>query len=123
MAAQAGRVRSQRLILVLAGLNGLLAVALGAFGAHAIADPEAKDWLETATRFQLPHGAAVLALVALWPRRFWAALLLGVGALLFAGALQALALGAPRWVAMVAPVGGGLMILGWVGVVVSALRR
>jgi uncharacterized membrane protein YgdD (TMEM256/DUF423 family) len=108
---------------VLAGLNGLLAVGLGAFGAHAISDPQAKDWLETATRFQLPHAVAMLACLALWPRKGLAALLLGVGALLFAGALQALALGAPRGVAMVAPLGGGLMLAGWVVVVVSALRR
>jgi uncharacterized membrane protein YgdD (TMEM256/DUF423 family) len=111
------------LLLALAGLNGLLAVGLGAFGAHAITDPQARDWLETATRFQLPHAVAILAALALWPRGRWAALLLGLGALLFAGALQALALGAPRGVAMVAPVGGGLMIVGWVVVVVSALRR
>lgn len=116
-------MRGRRLLLALAGLNGLLAVGLGAFGAHAITDPQARDWLETATRFQLPHAVAILAALALWPRGRWAALLLGLGALLFAGALQALALGAPRGVAMVAPVGGGLMIVGWVVVVVSALRR
>lgn len=116
-------MRGNRALLVLAGLNGLLAVGLGAFGAHAITDPQAKDWLETATRFQLPHAVAVLALVALAPRTKVAAELLGVGALMFGGALQALALGAPRGVAMVAPVGGALMMLGWVVVVVSALRR
>ncbi|MFN7398610.1 MAG: DUF423 domain-containing protein, partial [Sandaracinobacter sp.] len=87
-------MKGQRLLLAIAALNGLLAVGLGAFGAHAISDPQAKDWLETATRFQLPHAVAVLACLALWPRGRWAPLLLGVGALLFAGALQALALGA-----------------------------
>jgi uncharacterized membrane protein YgdD (TMEM256/DUF423 family) len=112
-----------RTLLALAALNGLLAVALGAFGAHAITDPQAKDWLETATRFQLPHAAAVLALAALWPERRVAGWLLAVGALLFAGALQALALGAPRGVAMLAPVGGGIMILGWAVVLLGALRR
>lgn len=116
-------MRAHRLLLALAGLNGLLAVGLGAFGAHAISDTQAKDWLEAATRFQLPHAVAVLAILALWPRGRWAALLLGVGALLFAGALQALALGAPRGVAMVAPLGGGLMLAGWVLVIVAALRR
>lgn len=116
-------MRGRRALLALAGLNGLLAVGLGAFGAHAITDPQAKEWLETATRFQLPHAVAVLAALALWPRGRWAAMLLGLGALLFAGALQALALGAPRGVAMVAPFGGGLMIAGWLVVLVSAFRR
>lgn len=110
-------------LLALAALNGLLAVALGAFGAHAIQDPQAKDWLETATRFQLPHGVAVLALAALWPQRRAAGWLLGVGALLFAGALQALALGAPQGVAILAPGGGGMMVAGWAVVLVGALRR
>lgn len=116
-------MRERRALVALAGLNGLLAVGLGAFGAHAISDPQARDWLETATRFQLPHAVAVLACLALWPRGRWTALLLGVGALLFAGALQALALGAPRGVAMLAPFGGGLMIAGWVVVIVGSLRR
>jgi uncharacterized membrane protein YgdD (TMEM256/DUF423 family) len=116
-------MRAQRLLVALAGLNGLLAVGLGAFGAHAITDPQAKEWLETATRFQLPTAVAVLAVLALWPRGRWAALLLGVGALLFAGALQALALGAPRGVAMLAPLGGSLMLLGWVAVIDGALRQ
>jgi uncharacterized membrane protein YgdD (TMEM256/DUF423 family) len=110
-------------LVVLAGLNGLLAVGLGAFGAHAISDPQAREWLETATRFQLPHAVAVLACLGLWPRGRWAALLLGVGALIFAGALQALALGAPRGVAMLAPLGGALMLAGWFLVIVGALRR
>ena len=116
-------MRGRRLLVALAGLNGVLAVGLGAFGAHAIPDGQAKEWLETATRFQLPHAVAVLAALALWPRGRWAALLLALGALIFAGALQALALGAPRGVAMLAPVGGGLMIAGWVVVVIGALRR
>jgi uncharacterized membrane protein YgdD (TMEM256/DUF423 family) len=112
-----------RPLLVLAALNGLLAIAFGAFGAHALSDPQAQDWLETATRFQLPHAAALLALAALWPERRVARWLLGLGALLFAGALQALALGAPRGVAMLAPVGGGLMIAGWAVLLLGALRR
>jgi uncharacterized membrane protein YgdD (TMEM256/DUF423 family) len=116
-------MRGQRLLVALAALNGVLAVGLGAFGAHAITDPQARDWLETATRFQLPHAAAVLALAALWPRRWAAGLALGLGALLFAGALQALALGAPRGVAMLAPIGGGVMILGWLVVLAGAVRR
>lgn len=116
-------MNGQRLLVALGALNGVLAVGLGAFGAHAISDGQAKDWLETATRFQLPHAAAVLALAALWPRRLAAGLALGAGALLFAGVLQALALGAPRGVAMLAPVGGAVMILGWALVGLGVLRR
>lgn len=115
-----------RLLPALAALNGLLAVALGAFGAHAITDPQAQEWMRTATSFQLPHAAAVLALLAWRPSSRmahvagWA---LGLGSLLFAASLQALALGAPRGVAMLAPVGGALMMLGWALGLWLALRR
>ena len=119
----ASAMTESRWLVVLAAVNGLLAVGLGAFGAHALAEPQARAWMETAARFQLPHAAAVLALVALWPGRRLAPALLGLGALLFAAALQALALGAPRAVAMVAPLGGGLMIAGWALVLLGAVRR
>ncbi|TPE62329.1 DUF423 domain-containing protein [Sandaracinobacter neustonicus] len=106
----------------LAALNGLLAVTIGAFGAHAITDPQAKEWIITATRFQLPHAAAAFALLAWQPRAKLAPWLLTLGALIFAGALQGLALGGPRLLGMVAPVGGTLMIAGWGWVLVQALR-
>ena len=111
-----------RILPALAALNGLLAVSIGAFGAHAIADPQAKAWIATAAQFQLPHAAAVLALLAWRPGWRVAPWLLAVGALLFAGALQVMGLGGPRWLGMVAPVGGTLMVLGWGAVLLGALR-
>ena len=111
-----------RTLPALAALNGLLAVSIGAFGAHGIADPQAKAWIATAAQFQLPHAAAVLALLAWRPAWRVAPWLLAVGALLFAGALQGLGLGGPRWLGMVAPVGGTLMMAGWAWVLVAALR-
>ena len=104
---------SSRLLPALAALNGLLAVGVGAFGAHGLQDPQAQDWIRTATLFQLPHAAAVLALLAWRPGARLVPWLLVLGSLLFAGSLQALALGAPRAVAMAAPIGGALMMLGW----------
>ena len=113
-----------RLLPALAALNGLLAVAVGAFGAHALQDAQAQEWIRTATVFQLPHAAAAMALVAWRPGHrlvtlaAWAMVL---GALLFGGSLQALALGAPRAVAMVAPIGGSILILGWALLLIAAL--
>ena len=55
---------------IFAALTGFLAVALGAFGAHALDDqltPEGLDWWHTATLYALPHAAAALACArALW---------------------------------------------------------
>lgn len=111
-----------RILPAFAALNGLLAVAIGAFGAHGISDPQAREWIITATRFQLPHAVAVFALLAWQPRALLAPWLLAIGAFLFAGSLQLLALGSPRPLAMLAPVGGTLMMAGWAWVALRALR-
>ena len=117
-------MKNARLLPALAALNGLLAVAVGAFGAHALQDAQAQEWIRTATIFQLPHAAAAIALVAWRPGHRLVALAawaMVLGALLFGGSLQALALGAPRAIAMVAPIGGTILILGWALLLVAAL--
>jgi uncharacterized membrane protein YgdD (TMEM256/DUF423 family) len=55
-----------------------------------------------------------------WTRA--AGLLLLAGIVLFSGSLYALALGAPKWLGAVAPLGGTAFILGWLAFVVAALR-
>jgi uncharacterized membrane protein YgdD (TMEM256/DUF423 family) len=107
---------------VAAGLNGLAAVTAGAAARHLWGDDTASAQLaETAVRYGLPHAVALLAL-AMFPiptRNLTRRLLataggsLALGATLFAGALYALAAGAPPALTFVVPVGGSLMILGW----------
>ena len=92
-----------------AAFSAALAIAAGAFGAHA-AVPPATAWLQTGASYQLAHAAAAIALGDRYPRQAW--LLLG-GALIFAGSLYAMALGAPRWFGAVTPIGGVAMIGGW----------
>ncbi len=104
----------------LATLNGLLAVAIGAFGAHAIADPQAKAWIATGATYGLGHAAAALAVAE---RNRPAAWLMTLGALVFAGALYLIALTGQRMLGAVAPVGGTLMIVGWTWLLLAALRR
>jgi uncharacterized membrane protein YgdD (TMEM256/DUF423 family) len=108
-----------------AALLAALAVGMGAFGAHALrssflAEPRAGDWWETATFYLLVHAIAVAAMTrgSRWPR-----LALLAGAALFAGTLYAMALGAPRWLGAVTPVGGTALILGWLGLAWETLRR
>ena len=69
---------------VVAALSALSAIVLGAFGAHAISDPQAKRWIETAVLFQLPHAAAAIAVLAWRPRARVTPWLMLLGALLFA---------------------------------------
>ena len=117
------RMSDSRYLPALACFNALLALTVGTFAAHGIDDPQAKGWIMTGVAFQLPHVAAVFALIA-WRDvgavrgGAWA---LGVGSLVFAADLDALALGAPRWVAALAPIGGSLMMAGWAWLTVVAL--
>ena len=94
----------------LAGLSGALAVAAGAFGAHG-AQGQAVEWLRTGGQYQLAH--AVAALVALQLGARGPGWLFVAGAAVFAGSLYLMALGMPRWLGAVTPIGGVLMIAGW----------
>jgi uncharacterized membrane protein YgdD (TMEM256/DUF423 family) len=98
---------------------GFLAVGLGAFGAHglrSVATEQGLAWWETGARYQMVHALALVLLGALSPSRGgseavgWSFL---VGSALFSGTLYAMALGAPRWLGAVTPLGGLLMMLGW----------
>ncbi len=114
-----------RVWLALAGVNGFMAVAAGAFGAHGVAGLQVKALLHTGAQYQGLHAVAALAchgLARAAPRpAAWAAALFGVGALVFGGSLYALALsGAKAWGA-VTPLGGLLMLGGWATVIWAAL--
>lgn len=113
-------------LLILAGLLGASAVALGAWAAHGLEASHGRravGLVDTAVRYQLVHALAVCAAVLLGhqrrvrtPGRRWmaiAAWLFVMGTALFCGALHLLAFGAPRWLGMVAPVGGLALIAGW----------
>jgi uncharacterized membrane protein YgdD (TMEM256/DUF423 family) len=117
--------------LVVAGaLLAALAVAAGAFGAHALAarlSPERLATWETAARYHM-YGALSVVLVALALTRFSSALLstagwvLVVGTLIFGGTVYALALGGPRWLGAVTPLGGLALIVGWLLVALAVWK-
>ena len=104
----------RRLWIRLAALSGLLSVAAGAFGAHG-ADARAGELLKTGASYQMVHALAALACMMLPGHRRAApaaGLFLG-GSVLFSGSLYALALGAPRVVGVLTPVGGLAFMAGW----------
>jgi len=107
-------------LISLAAISGALAVAAGAFGAHG-AHGDAVRWLRTGAEYQLIHAIAAICALSL-PRGRLAAMLMLLGAALFAGSLYAMALGAPRSWGIVTPVGGAGMIIGWVVLALAALR-
>jgi len=105
------------MIASIAAVSAAIAIGFSAFGAHGAANPQAAEWLRTGGLYQLIHAVAVVA-VALSPGSGQgtlngpAAILLG-GSALFAATLYAMAFGAPRWLGAITPIGGVLMILGW----------
>ena len=122
-------MRTIRLWLALAGLNGALAVALAAYAAHGLAGEGAyaADLVDKATRYQGLHALALLAIAALQAAglrsRFLgaAAILFVLGIALFCGALYGIALaGLP--IGWITPFGGGAFILGWLSLGLSSLR-
>lgn len=114
---------SPRLLPAVAAFNAILALTFGTFAAHGIRDPQAREWIMTGVLFQLPHVAAVFGILG-WRRSrlvimpTWA---ISIGSLIFAGDLYALALGAPRAIAAFAPIGGSLMMIGWLWLAIVAL--
>jgi uncharacterized membrane protein YgdD (TMEM256/DUF423 family) len=107
------------LLMLLAALSGALAVAAGAFGAHGASGP-AVEWLRTGAQYQLLH--VVAALVALRLEARGPAWLFVAGSAIFAGTLYLMAIGAPRWLGAVTPIGGALLIAGWLWLAWIAAR-
>ena len=122
--------------LFAAGILGLSGVALGAIGAHAfkatlLERGMSQSW-ETAARYHLFHALAVLAAAA-WMRAKpvgWGARLLNwaakgwcAGVVLFSGSLYWWALGGPRWLIHATPIGGIVLLLGWLFVVIAAFAK
>lgn len=106
-------------IVVLAALSGALAVGAGAFGAHG-ASGAAAEWLRTGAQYQMVHVLAALAAVQLEARG--AAWLFVAGGAIFGISLYLMAIGLPRWLGAVTPIGGALLIAGWLWLAWEAAR-
>ncbi|MBV8592771.1 MAG: DUF423 domain-containing protein [Caulobacteraceae bacterium] len=112
-----GNAAARGLWIRLGALDGLMAVAAGAFAAHGVADPLAREWLRTGALYQALHAVAATACLTGARGTSRSASLIGalfsVGGLLFGASLYALAFGAPRWLGAVTPLGGLAMLGGW----------
>lgn len=117
MVHQSGNDDCPRSLIATGAVLAGIAVMLGAFGAHALKSRisvEATGWWQTAVQYQMWHALAVLALglSGLSAARLPASMM-AAGAVVFAGTLYAMALGAPHWLGAITPIGGLAMIAGW----------
>ena len=119
-----------RTFFALGALSALLAVAAGAFGAHALRGrlvPDMQTVFETGARYQMYHALALFVTAGAFTR--WpggpviaAGWLFVAGTVLFSGSLYLLALTGQRWLGAITPLGGLAFILGWAALAWAALR-
>ncbi|WP_295803287.1 DUF423 domain-containing protein [uncultured Microbulbifer sp.] len=119
-----------KLYLLLAAFFGGTGVILGAFGAHGLRNKVAENLLEafkTGVHYQMIHALALIG-VAILIHQIGAktslvvsGALIAIGILLFSGSLYGLTFGGPRWLGPITPLGGTLMIGGWVALFIASL--
>ncbi|MDX1614816.1 MAG: DUF423 domain-containing protein [Candidatus Promineifilaceae bacterium] len=118
-----------RVFILLASALMFIAVGAGAFGAHALSDyfervPDLASIYETAVRYHMIHGLALLAVAwaaARWPGTLTTAAgyLFVAGIVIFSGSLYALSLTGVRWLGAITPIGGLAFLGGWVALFVA----
>ena len=117
--------------LLVGAISGMTAVALSAFGAHAlegVLSERAMDIFQSAADYQFYHSLA-LVFVALLGTNYpdskklkWSAGFFTAGIFLFSGSLYLLSLSGIRWLGMITPFGGASFILGWLILAFFAAR-
>lgn len=121
-----GMSGTMRTWILLAAVLGFLCVAFGAFAAHGLADPQAQGWMRTGAEYGFVHVLASLACLSLIQagatRARFAPPLFLAGVAIFSGTLAGMALGGPRWLGAITPIGGTLFLIGW-GVLAWAARQ
>jgi len=119
------------LFLVLAGVNGFIAVSLGAFAAHGLKSMLGPDLLatfQTGVQYHMYHSLALLAvgiLVLQFPAQTGlriAGFLFLAGIIIFSGSLYVLALSGIRWLGAITPIGGVAFLASWALLAWSMLR-
>jgi len=122
----------QKTLLLAGALLGGLGVAIGAFGAHALraalTASGRTETFETAVKYQFYHALALLAIgiiYAAFPSRVLlnAGYCMLAGVLVFSGSLYILCLTGIRWLGAITPIGGVLMIAGWVLLLYGVIRN
>lgn len=108
---------TRKLWMRLAAVSGFVSVAVGAFAAHGVNDAMAAEWLRLGAQYEVVHALATIACALVMTlggvrARFAPGFFLS-GTVIFSGSLYAMALGAPRILGAITPIGGLLFLTGW----------
>lgn len=120
--------------IISGAIHGFLAVALGAFGAHAL-DGVLSEYGEaiwdTAVQYQMFHAVGIIAVGILLHKQLfsemkslkWAAICMNLGIVFFSGSLYTLAVTEIKTLGAITPIGGCLFLTGWVLLIVATLKQ
>ena len=122
-----------KLFIIAGAINGFLAVALGAFGAHALKERLSEKYLaiwETAVQYQMFHAVALIAIGILMSSKLigpvsslnTAGYLMIAGIILFSGSLYVLSLTGIGVLGAITPIGGVAFLIGWIMIIVAAAK-
>ena len=119
-----------RFFFALGAVSAFVAVAAGAFGAHALKTRLAPDMLavfEVGVRYQMYHAFALI--VCAWAATKWPGTLVNTsgwlfvaGTIVFSGSLYTLSLSGVRWLGAITLLGGFAFLAGWICLAAAALR-
>ena len=122
-----------RIFIAIGAVSGCLAVAAGAFGAHALRARLGADMLDvvqTGVTYQMYHALALIGVGILLARfssdgSAWLSVsgwLFLAGSILFSGSLYLLALSGTPWLGAITPLGGVAFLVGWLALAIGVLR-
>jgi len=119
--------------IIAGAINAAIAVAFGAFGAHALKEKLSAHYLaiwETAVQYQMFHAVGLIAVGILMSTSLlgpvsqlsWAGYLLLAGTIIFSGSLYVLSLTGIGILGAITPIGGVAFIAGWIMLIIAALK-
>lgn len=122
---------SSKLFFLLGGVSALVAVLLGAFGAHGLKKtltPELMAIYQTAVDYHFYHALGLLMVALLsthlpasiWLK--WSGWLMLIGIVVFSGSLYALSISGVRWLGAITPIGGTAFIGAWLLLLIAVVR-
>jgi len=121
-----------RLIILLAGINGFLAVSIGAFAAHILRDrlsPDLLNTFQTGVQYHMYHALGLFGiglLILNFPTSNLlriSAYLMIAGIVLFSGSLYLLSITGTRWLGAITPLGGLCFLTAWALIVWFAAKQ